>query len=318
MLPKFLIEKTATGERTLVEGELPLRIAPPNGPGTYTVRSVSEQSSEVTITEDTTTTGEAPTTEEPTTGETTTGDTTTEAPADRDMSTETGSPPALAALSPPRLDVTAAVIGTALSATPGSWENATSVSGQWLRAGTPIAGAEGPDYTPVAEDDGQQLSYRETASDGTATLVQETGPVPVTYPAPSAKGGLHDEIFDWDSGPQIVETAYDFEGEGLRFEVSGAGATIEPETGRVTVPTDSVLEGEVVTVTARNSGGSAPSAFQVTIEDLDAEPMPNQVVAFTGKQEYQSSPPANWIGDRLSGVASSHSNTIRRARLWTA
>ena len=53
MLPKFLIEKTTTGERTLVEGELPLRIAPPNGPGTYQVRSVSEQSTEVTVAEGT-------------------------------------------------------------------------------------------------------------------------------------------------------------------------------------------------------------------------------------------------------------------------
>ena len=259
MLPKFLIEKTPTGESTLIEGKLPLRIAPPNGAGTYTVRAVSEQSTEVTISDESAAD----------VGETLEG------------SVEESQRPeprpaipvnvAAAQLTGP------AVIGTALTATAGSWEDATVVTGQWLRDGTPIEGATGPSYTPVAADDRTQLAYREIATDGATSLHQDSNALPVSYPAPTAKEQLHDEIFDIDSGAQIVETAGDFEGEALSFSVTGAGATIEPQTGRVAIPTDAALEGEVVTVTATNSGGSAQSALQVTVEDIDA---PNQVVAF--------------------------------------
>ncbi len=274
MLPKFLIEKTTTGERTLVEGELPLRIAPPNGPGTYQVRSVSEQSTEVTVAEGTA------------------GDGTTEAPVTDDGSgtkLET-SPLDPVNTTPPALSGTG-VIGSALTVTPGEWENAGSLTGQWLRDGTPIDGAEGPEYTPVAADDATMLSYRETAENGDAAV---SDPVRASYPAPTSKGNLQDEIFDLDSGPQIVETAQDFTGEGLSFEVTGAGAAIDGRSGRVSIPTAAAIEGEVVTVTAINSGGRAQSAFQVTVEDLDAEPEPNQVVQFTGAGGYTTSKPSGW------------------------
>ena len=38
----------------------------------------------------------------------------------------------------------------------------------------------------------------------------------------------------------------------------------------VTLPTDKVVSGETVTVTASNSGGSATSSFKVTVEAADA------------------------------------------------
>ena len=282
MLPKFLIEKTTTGERTLVEGELPLRIAPPNGPGTYQVRSVSEQSTEVTVAT------ESEPMEEPV------------ADSGAKPAPETAPLPDPVNLVPARIEGTG-VIGTALSATPGEWENATSVTGQWLRAGVPIEAAQGSDYTPVAADDGEMLSYSETADNGGVTVDQGSDPVPATYPAPTAAGGLQDEIFDLDSGPQIVETAQDFMGEGLSFEITGAGAAIDARSGRVSIPTAAAIEGEVVTVTALNSGGRATSAFQVTVEDLDAEPQPDQVVAFTGAQDYQAPMPDNWTEYQTTG-----------------
>ena len=123
---------------------------------------------------------------------------------------------------------------------------------------------------------------------------QESDPVPRPIPRRPPRGDLQDEIFDLDSGPQIVETAQDFMGEGLSFEVTGAGAAIDARSGRVSIPTAAAIEGEVVTVTAINSGGRAISAFQVTVEDLDADPQPNQVVQFTGAGGYTTSKPSGW------------------------
>ena len=86
--------------------------------------------------------------------------------------------------------------------------------------------------------------------------------------APQSQGSLVDEVFDLGTGVQVVATAAAFVGENLRFEVSGAGASINELTGDVSVPTDTELSGAVVTVTAFNSGGTVALGFQVTVEDL--------------------------------------------------
>ena len=62
-----------------------------------------------------------------------------------------------------------------------------------------------------------------------------------------------------------VAAAAVFAGEGLRFAVAGAGATIDPATGVLSLPTDVVRAGELVTVTASNSGGAAEASFLVTV-----------------------------------------------------
>src|SRR5690606_3325018 len=72
-------------------------------------------------------------------------------------------------------------------------------------------------------------------------------------------------IFDLGSGVQTVAAGADFTGENLSFAVTGAGATIDARTGLVSIPTDKAVQA-AVTVTATNSGGSATSSFQVTVE----------------------------------------------------
>jgi alpha-L-rhamnosidase len=59
----------------------------------------------------------------------------------------------------------AATVGSTLTASPGSW-NTTGLgfAFQWLRNGTPIAGATGATYQPVAADVGTVLGVRVTAS----------------------------------------------------------------------------------------------------------------------------------------------------------
>lgn len=162
-------------------------------------------------------------------------------------------------------------IGEPVTVDPGTWAGtAASLRCQWLRDGAEIAGATGASYTPVPADDRTALACRVTATgpDGSVTAV--TAALPVSYPPPVARGELLEEIFDQGSGVQTVAAAPDFTGENLAFSVAGAGATVDPATGIVAIPTDTALS-DTVAVTATNSGGGATSAFPVTVEAAGSE-----------------------------------------------
>ncbi|GAA3819313.1 hypothetical protein [Nocardioides panacisoli] len=79
------------------------------------------------------------------------------------------------------------VVGDELAVTDGAWDpDSVSLGYQWLRSGTPIAGATGPSYTPTAADVGEQLAVHVTASapgyaDGGATT-------PATFPVRPGAG----------------------------------------------------------------------------------------------------------------------------------
>jgi hypothetical protein len=166
------------------------------------------------------------------------------------------------------------VIGAAVTVEPGTWSGTPRLDLHWLRDGAEIAGATGSAYTPVAADDRCALACAVTATNPGGSVRVETAALAVAYAPPVATGSLFDEVFDKDTGVQVVEAGPAFAGEALVFAVEGAGATIDPATGRLTLPTDTALSAEV-TVTAANSGGSASLAFQVTVEDTPVEtPMP--------------------------------------------
>jgi hypothetical protein len=86
--------------------------------------------------------------------------------------------------------------GVTLSASEGSWENATSFAFRWLRCiaatCTPIAAAISSTYTPTFEDEGAQLRVEVTASGegGKATAVSErtSGVKPGVAAAPANTG----------------------------------------------------------------------------------------------------------------------------------
>ncbi|MBM9593927.1 hypothetical protein [Roseitranquillus sediminis] len=153
-----------------------------------------------------------------------------------------------------------------LAVDPGLWEGATAIALQWCRDGDPIAGATGSAYTPADEDDGAALSVRVRASGPGGESLAETEPVRVTCAAPVAKPLVLDDVFDAGTGLQVVPAAHAFAGRALRFTAEGAGATADPRTGEVFVPTDRPTEGEDVVVTARNSGGADHLVFRVAIE----------------------------------------------------
>ena len=105
-----------------------------------------------------------------------------------------------------------------------------------------------------------------TATNAIGSAVAETEALAVAYPAPVVvEGMLADLGFDQGSGVQTVAAAPAFAGEGLRFAVEGAGATIDPATGEILIPTDTLRAADPVTVTASNSGGTAAASFHVTV-----------------------------------------------------
>ena len=300
MLPKFLIEKTTTGERTLVEGELPLRIAPPNGPGTYQVRSVSEQSTEVTVAT------ESEPMEEPV------------ADSGAKPAPETAPLPDPVNLVPARIEGTG-VIGTALSATPGEWENATSVTGQWLRAGMPIEAPRGATTRPSRRMTERCCPTARRPTMAASRSIRRAIRCPRPIPRRPPRGDLQDEIFDLDSGPQIVETAQDFTGEGLSFEVTGAGATIDARSGRVSIPTDAAIEGEVVTVTAlqlRRPRPAAPSRSRWRTSTPNRSP--TRWSRLRGRRSTSHRCPRTGPNTPPPVAASSPSNICRTACRWQA
>ena len=136
-------------------------------------------------------------------------------------------------------------IGAPVRVDPGPW-GGMRLACQWLRDGAAIAGATAASYTPGPADDRTALACRVTATGPEGSVVAVTPTLLVRYAAPVAQGGLPEEIFDQGSGVQTVAAAADFAGESLAFGVAGAGATVDPATGLVAIPTDTALAATVI------------------------------------------------------------------------
>ena len=161
----------------------------------------------------------------------------------------------------------AGLIGAALEVVPGTWggQPAPAIALQWLRGGVEIAGETGARYLPQPADDGQEITCRVTAANASGALSAEPAPVRVVRAAPVVVDILADISVEQGADPVSVAAAAAFAGDGLGFAVTGAGATIDPVTGVLGLPTDVVRDGETVTVTATNSGGAAEASFLVSV-----------------------------------------------------
>ena len=206
-----------------------------------------------------------------------------------------------ALLAPPTLAGPAA-IGSAVTLAPGVWNgNPTpTLAFAWCRDGAPIDEVTGPAYTPAPEDDGAALTCRVTATNTVGSVAVETEALAVTYPAPVAvEGVLADVGFDQGSGMQTVAAAPAFAGEALRFAVEGAGATIDPATDAILIPTDTLRAADAVTVTASNSGGTATASFHVTVAPAFVLPLLVAAPALAGTGAIGSEvtlDPGVWVG----------------------
>ena len=118
---------------------------------------------------------------------------------------------------------------------------------------------------PQAADDGQAITCRVTAGNAAGALAAEPGPILVTRTPPVAVAALADVTAEEGTEAPTIDVAAAFAGEGLGFAVTGAGATIDPVSGRLTVPTDAVLDGAVVHGHRDELGGAAAVDFRVTI-----------------------------------------------------
>ena len=103
--------------------------------------------------------------------------------------------------------------GATLTATPGAWDDGTTQTYAWLRAGSPIADATGTAYTPTVADLGLPLSFRVTStkhgySKVVSTSAATAAVAPATLPkAAAAVTGvaqvgqrLNAAVTGWDSG----------------------------------------------------------------------------------------------------------------------
>jgi hypothetical protein len=72
-----------------------------------------------------------------------------------------------------------ATVGSTLTCSTGTWNFASSYAYQWLRAGTPIAGATSSSYVPVTADKTNALSCRVTATSSKGSTPATSAPTAV-------------------------------------------------------------------------------------------------------------------------------------------
>ena len=159
-------------------------------------------------------------------------------------------------------------IGERLRVDPAGLDGAegSRLAFQWRRGGVDISGASGSDYVPGPGDDLALVSCRVTVTGPAGSVTVATPAIRVTRVPPAPAGILRDEAFGDGGDDWTVETAGTFRGEDLLFSVTDAAARIDPRRGTLSLRTDRARTGDVVTVRAENSGGSAENAFMITVE----------------------------------------------------
>ena len=172
-------------------------------------------------------------------------------------------------------------VGTLLRVDTGTWSGDPTpvLSLRWRRNGAEISGATGAEYTPVAADEGADLDCLVTAVNAAGSAEAATGAVRIVHVAPMAAGALADRVLDQGQGAVTLDASAAFTGAALTFGVTGAGATIDPATGILSLAADTPRAGETVTVTATNSGGSASVSFTVTVIAAPVLTAPASLVA---------------------------------------
>lgn len=199
-------------------------------------------------------------------------------------------------------------IGTALTADPGLWSGspAPSLTLNWQRDGADIPGATGTGYVPGPADDLRAIRCRVTATNAAGTASAVTAAVTATHAPPVRSGTLPDRTFELGSGPQKVAAAGVFAGAALVFGASGAGATIDPLTGVLTLATDLPRAGERIVVTATNSGGSAAAEFRLTVATARRTPRLLTAPSLSGAGQIGTplvADPGTWDGEPAPSLA---------------
>ena len=153
-------------------------------------------------------------------------------------------------------------VGQTLTSTTGTWTNATTYAREWLRNGSPIAGATAATYLLVAADVGEHIAVDITATGPGGEASMESLPVgpivnvpaPTNTAAPVVSGLLV-------MGDTLTRTTGTWTGSPTFATIWQRGGTnIAGQTGAtyVTVAADEGLMIGCV-VTGTNAGGSHPA-----------------------------------------------------------
>ena len=140
-----------------------------------------------------------------------------------------------------------------------------SVSYQWhtVEAG-PISGATSASFTPSdANLDASALFCEITAAPHGAV---STEVLIVRQTPPTVLAVLDDDILDQFSGDYIIDLDAVFGGALTQFSVTGSLATIDAQARELVISTDTATPGELLVVTAMNSGGSVSESLIITVE----------------------------------------------------
>ena len=103
-------------------------------------------------------------------------------------------------LAPPVIAGTPRVQDT-LTATPGTWQNANSVTANWQLNGVDIGGQTALMYTILFADRGSTLTYLETATNAAGSVTQTSNGIPISLALDAILSGL---VFQID--PTIQQT----------------------------------------------------------------------------------------------------------------
>ena len=176
--------------------------------------------------------------------------------------------------------VQGAIIGEPPGIVAGVYNNMTGYTPdfQFFVDGVAVAAVNEP-YTPQPEDDGLDLTYRETATNNVGSVVSTSDPLEVIFPPPIGVFVAPDLSFEQGAPETIFSTlewftifdenssdVVDYLGQ-LAFSVTGAGASIDATTGALTVTYDTLRTDSPVTVRATNSGGYAEVSFNITVTE---------------------------------------------------
>jgi hypothetical protein len=171
-------------------------------------------------------------------------------------------------------------VGQMLSCDPGSWSGSPTFTFQWLRDGSPVAGATGQQYTVTSDDQGHSLACLVTATNNKGAAQATSDPVAV--PAPSTPAGVTKPASS--GAPSIPPTGKagatvtcnpgtwsgspNFAFAWLRNGTAIAGATAQAYTLQAADAGKAI----VCRVTATNSGGSAQADSNQLVVELEQPP----------------------------------------------
>lgn len=135
---------------------------------------------------------------------------------------------------------------------------------RWTNGITPYSNANEVTFTPRIGVNGVSDSSSVIYAPLINGIEYKSNPATVVYSVPTTIGTISDLTLTQGAPASTGIAADYFAGDDLVYEISGDDATISPD-GLWSISTQTLRENDLVTITARNSGGSTSLTFTVTV-----------------------------------------------------